>query len=397
MSTFGSVKSANRQVVLEQLRGQNLISRTRIAEETGLSKATVTRILGQMILEGLVEEVRTTEGGIGRPHILLHLMPRARYAVGIELTAALGRVVLTDMNAQPLKQRILPVTRGEASQVIGQLAAGVADVCRDVPASQLVGAGVAVPGIVDSRTGTVNLDYPAGWHDIPLAASLSQLTGLRATVVNRAHAAAWGEKWYGAGRQVSDLIYIRLGAIVEAGLIINDRLHSGKTFTAGAIGHISLDPHGAPCSCGNRGCLNTFASTPALLAKARALLKDRQTGFLLGTVEGNPALLTLDHLVRALQAGDGLAVQVFGDVGRATGAVIAILLNFLNPERVIIGGPLSVAGAALLSPLLAEVRQRALPSSLVAVQIEPTRLGADAAAVGAASLVLQHIPDNLTR
>jgi predicted NBD/HSP70 family sugar kinase/DNA-binding MarR family transcriptional regulator len=397
LTSIEDVKSSNRKTIIEIMRGQSPISRTQLASVTGLSKATVSRILSDMLGEGLVEEVRTTESGVGRPHILLRLASKARYAVGIELTVNIARVSLTDMNARPIKQRIQPVNNSDVSGIVDEISIGIKDIIRDIPASQLVGVGVAIPGTVDMTTGIVSMEYPAGWRDYPLETHLARRIGLPVMVVNQAQAAAWGEKWAGGGMQISELLFIRLGNTVEAGLVIHDRLYFGKTHSAGAIGHMTLNPDGIRCTCGNRGCLNTVGSIPALLANARALLKDNRASMLMGMVEGNPSLLTLDHLMRAVQAGDGLAVQVISEVGRALGVIVASLFNLLNFEKVIIGGPLSAAGNALLSALEHEVSQRALPASLVLGRIEMTRLGADAASIGAASLILQdamnlHLP-----
>lgn len=389
LTSIEDVKSANRQTLMHLMRVQSPISRTQLAHATGLSKATVTRILGDMVAEGLVEEVRTTESGVGRPHILLRLASKARYAVGIELTANIARITLTDMNARPVKQRIHPVTSLDVIEIVDDMALAIKEITRDIPAVQLVGVCVAVPGTVDARSGIISMEYPAGLKDYPLADRLAQLIEFPVSVVNQAQAAAWGEKWAGGGMQNSDLLFIRLGTTVEAGLVIHDRLHFGKTLSAGAIGHMTLDPQGLPCACGNHGCLNTVTSVPALLSSARTLLKDNRTSLLMGMVEGNPALLTLDHLIQAVQSGDGLAVQVISDVARALGVIVASLFNLLNLEKVIIGGPISAAGNALLAPLEEEVYHRALPASLVLGRIEMTRLGADAASIGAASIILQ--------
>ncbi len=389
LSPLEDVKSANRQAIMQQMRVKGPVSRTQLAAATHLSKATVTRILDEMLAEGLVEEVRTTKSGVGRPHILLRLATRARYAIGIELTAALAHVVLTDMNARPLKQRIQPLFHPDVGQTISELASGVKELCRDLAAGQLVGVGVAVPGRVDMSKGIVSMDYPAGWKDIPLSSRLSECINMPVVVVNQTHAAAWGEKWFGAGHQVSDLLYIRLETSVEAGLVLNNSLYYGKTLTAGAIGHMTLDPQGAVCSCGTRGCLNTIASAPALLSNVRTQLKDKQTSLLSSLVEGNPDLLTLDHLMQAVRAGDGLAVQAVNEVSHAIGVVAASLFNLLNLEKIVIGGPLSLAGGALLSPIRDEVSRRALPSAMVLGRIELTRLGAEAPSIGAASLLLQ--------
>ena len=388
ISSLEDVKSTNRQAVLNKLRNNDLLSRTLLAEETGLSKATITRILSELLDEGMVEEVRTTEGSVGRPHVLLRLVTRTKCAVGVELTSSVARITLTDMNARPLKQRIVPIYDHAVEIILDSLSHEIVELCQDVPSEQMVGVGVAVPGIVNPSTGIVNLDFPAGWRDISLVSQLKERLGYPVVVANQVHAAAWGEKWYG-GSQINDLLYIRLGSKAEAGLILDGNLHFGKMFMAGAIGHMTIDPVGASCSCGNRGCLNTIVGAPAVLATARARLKDNSASMLLGMVEGNASFLTMEHLMRAVQAGDGLAMQIFHEVGQAVGVITAGLMNLLNFEKVIIGGQLSMAESALLTPLQEEVNQRALPSSLVLGRIEITRLGADAASIGAASLLLQ--------
>jgi len=370
------------------MRGHGLISRTQLAQETGLSKATVTRILNDMIQDGLVEEVRTTESAVGRPHILLRLVYRTRCAIGVELTATQVRITLTDMNARPIKQRIRPVNTSDVLTVLDELAVEINNLCKDVT-SEPVGVGVAVPGVVNAQTGVVTIELLDGGHEVPLVSMLSERINLPVVAVNQAHAAAWGEKWYGAGDPITDLLYIRLSTIVEAGVILDGRLHTGKSLAAGAIGHMTVDPEGEQCFCGNYGCLNTIASEPALLARTREQLLENSTSMLVAMVESKPAFLTMNHLIRAVQAGDSLALQVFADTGKAIGIIVAGLLNLLNFERVIIGGQLSAAGPALLGPLQEEVYRRALPSSLVFGRLEITRLAANGASIGAASIVLQ--------
>ena len=389
ITSLEDVKLSNRQVILQQMRHLGPASCTQLAKKTHLSKATVSRILSQMIDEGLIEEVRTSKSGVGRPNVLLQLAARARHAVGIELTSNYARISLTDINAHPLKQRIQPLYNQDVEQTVIQLAMVVKELARGLSQTQLAGVGIAVPGMVDSKRGIVSMELPSGWQDVPLVEHLEEFTGLPVSVINQAQAAAWGEKWNGKDQSISDLLYIRLGTVVDAGLVINGHLHSGKTLTAGAIGHMTLDPGGVECSCGNHGCLNTVASTPAILASTRALIKDERTSLMMGMVDGNPSLLTLDHLMQAVHAGDDLAIRVVNATGRAVGVIVASLFNLLNLEKVILGGPFSAAGNALLFPLQDEVSRRALPSVMVYGRIELSGLGADAASIGAASLVLR--------
>lgn len=389
VSVIADAKHSNRQQILNLLRGQNLLSRTQMAQKTGLSKATITRLLNEMIRDGLVEEVRTTESGVGRPHVLLRLASRTRCAIGVELTPALARITLTDMNARPLKQRIQMVYKQDIDHILDALAEEIRMISQDVLPEQLVGVGVAVPGMVDSATGVVSLDPSAGWPEVSLARLLTSRLGQPVFIANQAHAAAWGEKWYGKFGSIDDLLYVRLGTIVEAGVVLAGRLHTGKMLTAGAIGHMTYDPQGSQCFCGNHGCLNTVASATALLANTRTRLKHNSSSMLMALVEGKPSFLTMEHMLLAMEAGDGLAVEMFAEAGRAVGVVVASLLNLLNFERVIIGGQLSAAGNVLLTPLRNEVSRRALPSSLVLGRIEMTSLEANAASIGAACLILQ--------
>ena len=385
-----AVKSFDRSLIFEYLRRQGLASRTHLASETGLSKATVTRLLNDMIREGLVEEARTVGSGLGRPHVLLRLVPRARYAVGVELTLETARVTLTDLQARPLRQRIRPVYGQDANHVIEQLGAGVNELIQDIPPAQVVGVGICAAGVVDSNTGVVNFDLSA-WRDVPLVKLLQGRLGIPVSIFNRAHAAAWGEKWYGVGRQVSDLMFIRLGTVIEAGLILNNVLHMGKTFTAGALDHVTADPSGPLCTCGNHGCLHALVSTPAILARARELLREKRSGYLFGAIEGNPALLTMDHLLAAAKTGDSVATHLLAETGRIIGVVVSGILNLLNLEMVVIGGPLSAVGRTLLIPLQREVERRAFSPALSLARIELTQLGADAGVIGAASLMLRHL------
>jgi predicted NBD/HSP70 family sugar kinase len=301
------------------------------------------------------------------------------------------RIILTDLNSRLLKQRFSPLYNHRVEVIIESLSNGIGNLCQDIPEEHLIGIGIAVPGIVNPNTGVVTQESPLGWQDIHYSDQIREKINKPIVLTNRTHAAALGEYWSGNLAQVSDFLYIRLGSSVEAGIIVDGKLQTGSTFSSGAIGHMTLNPNGDSCTCGNTGCLNTVIGSQALLSTTRNLLKENRTGLLMGMLDGNPSFLNIDHLIAAIGAGDGLALKIIADAGRSLGVIIASLVNFLNFQRVVIGGQLSSAGPALLSPIEEEVNKRALPTSLVTFQIELTSLGEAAAAIGAAGLLLKKI------
>jgi predicted NBD/HSP70 family sugar kinase len=246
-----------------------------------------------------------------------------------------------------------------------------------------VGIGIAVPSPVDPR-------YPDRLSEtvLPTWRGETGFQGLRdryavpVFVDNDANLGAVAEGWWGAGRGVEHFTYIKLATGIGAGLMIGGEVYRGATQVAGEIGHISIDPNGEPCVCGNRGCLTTFVGGEALVAQATALLAKYPNSALAGRE------VTLDAVERAAQADDPLAVEVVEAAAHHLGVAIAGLLNLMNPGAVILGGVLTRAGDHLLIPLREAVLRRTLVSSMAASEIRMSELGPRAIALGAATLVL---------
>lgn len=382
------VKELNRRLVYEVLRTKGTTSRIEIARATHLSKATVGAIVTELLQEGFVREVGHHAPGVGRPRIVLEFVPDARFVIGSEITDAEYKVILTDLHARP--RRSLSYALGSLSpeQVVETLLGAFAEIGEGIPAERILGAGVSVPAAVDSRTGTVLSSVVLGWQDVPLGTLLSRRAPWPVAVFSRGNAGAWGEKWYGAGQHVENLLYVRIGTGIGAGLVLNGQPYFGKGFSASEIGHTTVAPDGPVCLCGNRGCLAAVAAAPALAVRARHLARAQGDKELPSLVNGNLELLALSHIIQAGRAGNPLARQVLAEAGQYIGLAIANALNLLDLEMVIIGGPLAEAGDLLLEPIRAEVARRSLPTVLGGAQVVLSALGPDAAAIGAASLVL---------
>jgi glucokinase len=233
------------------------------------------------------------------------------------------------------------------------------------PFGRLASAGLALPGHFDAERGTGVLlpNLPGAWVDRPIAGPVAERLGLPVALVNDVRALTLAELRLGAGAGARDVVCVALGTGVGGGIAIGGALHLG-TGHAGEIGHVTVDPEGPLCGCGNRGCLDRMASAAAIAADAgRATVADAAA---------------------AARAGDPAALAAFARAGERVGRVLAAAVVLLWPERVIVGGGVAAAGEVLLGPLRAELRRRACVAPVATLPVLPARLGAHAGAVGAA-------------
>jgi len=272
--------------------------------------------------------------------------------------------------------------------VLERMATLIDEVCRSASLrrDEIRGLGVGMPGMTDYEGGSTILlpNLPGGWRGVPVAASLSQRTGYPTFLVNDARAFTLAEATCGAGRGARTVVGLTLGTGIGGGIAIDGRLLWGLDGSAGEIGHQTIDPDGPPCGCGNRGCLEAFASGPALAALGiRAVLQGltTQIGAL---VEQDLNRITPETIRRAAEAGDEVAREILERVGGYLGIGIANVMAILSPDRVIIGGGVARLGEWLLAPARATVLERCRSIPVDRAQIVPAVLGGDAGIIGAA-------------
>lgn len=386
-------KELNRRLILEQIRRREPISRSDIVNATGLSKAAVSSIVAELMEAGLVEEIGSQSTSIGRPRILLSLVPDAAFTVGAELTNQECRVILTNLRAEPVARFVQPVTTADLSvdSLLNILQSSVQRVIDGVALEQILALGLCVPGIVDPATGQVAFSVLLPWRNVSLGERVAQRFQFPVAVFSRGNAATWGERWYGAGQTATNMLYVRVGTGIVGGLVINGQPYLGQGFGAGELGHVTVQPDGVLCRCGNQGCLATVATVDALLSRASQLLREDRSNPLWARVHDDLNALTLDDVVSAANEDNPVAVQALAEVGRWLAIAIASAVNLLNLDMVIVGGPLEQAGEKLLAPLRSELSQRALPTHLARVEVVPSSLKEDAPSIGAAGLVLHEL------
>lgn len=386
-------KELNRRLILEQIRRREPISRSEIVDATGLSKAAVSSIVAELIDAKLVEETGSQSTAIGRPRILLSLVPDAAFTVGAELTNQECRVILTNLRAEPVAHHYQPVNQADLSveTLLGILDDCVQRVTEGIAAEQILALGLCVPGIVDPASGQVAFSVLLPWRNVSLRQIVAQRFPYPVAVFSRGNAATWGERWYGAGQTATNMLYVRVGTGIVGGLVLNGQPYLGQGFGAGELGHITVQPDGVLCRCGNQGCLATLATVDSLLSRMSQLLRENRDNPLWARADDDLNSLTLEDIVWAANNENPVALQALAETGRWLAIAIASAINLLNLDMVIVGGPLEQAGDRLLAPLRAELSQRALPTHMARVAVVPSALKEDAPSIGAASLVLHEL------
>lgn len=255
--------------------------------------------------------------------------------------------------------------------------------------SQLLGVGMGTPGVVDTERGVMlseAVNIPE-WKGRNLKEELERILGVTVFVENDANAAGLGELVFGAGKGAKSLVFVALGTGIGGAVILNGELVHGSSFAAGELGHISIDPNGLRCGCGNYGCIELYASGPAIAQRAREyVLKGAKTK--LSTMVA-PEELTAEHVTRAAQEGDLLAQSVLAEAGKLLGVALAGVVNLLNPDCIVIGGGVAQAGDWILEPVRWEIKRRALPDATKNLKILQAALGTNAGVLGAAALVFR--------
>ncbi len=251
--------------------------------------------------------------------------------------------------------------------------------------SAFKGVGIGAPGPLDREKGIVKVAPNLKWVDVPLRDKMSALTGLPAAIDNDANCATYGEWWIGAARGGRNVVGLTIGTGIGGGLILDGMLYHGSSDMAGELGHITIDQNGRRCGCGNYGCLEAYASGPAIADRAREALDLETDSILPDLVQGDRARITAQTVYDAASQGDLIARDVVRDTARFLGIGVANLLNIFNPDVVVIAGGVTQAGDALFEPLRAEVRRRAFRAAVDACRIVPGELPGNAGVIGAAA------------
>ncbi|MEU6016843.1 ROK family transcriptional regulator [Streptomyces sp. NPDC047515] len=364
--------------VLALISSGTVATRADIARITGMARSTASQRVDALIAHGLVDE--DADGGStgGRPPRRLTLRTREHAVAGVDLGASHCRVALMDIGGATLavQEEPLPIGDGPDS-VLRHVERTVRALLKEThrEPETLRSIGVGVPGPVEFSTGRpVDPPIMPGWHQYPIPEFFATRFGVRALVDNDVNVMALAEQ----RRAFPDcryLLYIKVGTGIGCGIVADGELHRGAQGCAGDIGHIRVADLDDPCRCGNSGCLEAVAGGASLAAKLVGLGLDATSG---------------SDVVRLVQSGNRDAVRMVREAGRAVGEVLAGLVNFFNPDTVVMGGALAAVHDQLLAGVREAVYRRSHPLATQLLRIEPSRTGENAAAVGAGILAIEH-------
>jgi glucokinase len=312
-----------------------------------------------------------------------------RVIIGVDLggtNVVVGAVPEDGSALYGLAQRRTPVAHGAdaVADLIGtMIKACIADVRAACgPAVEIVGVGVGAPGPLDTARGIVFFAPNLGWRDMPLRDRIAKAVGLTATLDNDANCAVFGEWWRGAARGGRVVAGLTIGTGIGGGVVIDGKLFHGASDVAGEIGHTTVDLNGRRCKCGNYGCIEAYASGPAIAARAIEGVEAGASSSLPSYVK-NIADIDAQVVYQAAHDGDEFAREVVRDTARFLGATVANVVNLLNPDVVVICGGVTLAGDQLFAPLREEVRRRAFKPAVAACRIVPGSLSGTAGVYGA--------------
>ena len=338
-----------------------------------MTRTSVGDLAGALIDDGLIEEVGRGQSSGGKSPILLRVAPDGRHLIGLDLGEAQFSGAVVNLRGEILRSIHLPL-EGRNGDATVELVVQLVDALRADDRSPLLGIGIGAPGIIDTSTGTVRWSVNLDWADLRLGPLLEQRYGVPVVVANDSHAAALAELTFFHRPRPNNLIVIKVGRGVGAGIILNGQLFQGDGYGAGEFGHVSTGSSGAPCRCGREGCLETVTSMRALVDAA-------------GTVE--PSITDESGLVAAFLAGVTGIRQIVLDAARELGVAVAWLIGVLNIRQVLLVGPVAAFGDDWLGEVRRSARSGVLAMLARDTQIEFGHVHDDVVVLGASALLME--------
>lgn len=388
------VRKVNRSLILNTLRLHAPTSRAQVAAITGLTRGTVSNIVNVLIEDGLIFEDKLEDSKIGRPSILLGLRPDGGAVVGVEIGVNFISVLLTNFVAETLWKIRKTISPSQSQTEIISQAEKYIDQALSVAKEnglRLLGIGVGVPGLVNTRQGNLIIAPNLHWTNVPLRLIWNQRFHLPIYIENEANLAALGEYYFGVARNVDNFICLTSDIGLGGGIMIDGRLFRGGRGYGGEIGHIQRNPQGEKCGCGRIGCWETQVGPRAVLQRVKKEFQTHHDQSLLNACSGDLNNLTFEIVVQFALNGDVICRQAIEEVAINLGVGIADLVNIFNPDLIVIGGAFISAKDIMHSIIEKTIFSNALQPSIDNLKIKFSERSTEACVLGAVAVVLDDI------
>ena len=286
--------------------------------------------------------------------------------LGVDLGGTVVKIAVVDSKGKIIEQRAFSNNDHKPENVVKKISDHYKLISNR---SHISGTGIGVAGDIDQDRGVVRFSPNLGWKDLPLKKMLAKHLPGPIRMDNDANAAAWGAYWLETKGLVKNMVCVTLGTGVGGGIICNGDIMIGATGSAGEIGHMTLDPAGPRCNCGNYGCIERYVGAKYLSDEVRERIKNGERSRITGIVKGDHALITPEIITIAAKAGDKLAINIWYQAGVRLGIMFASLINALNPEMIVLAGGVSRSGDLIMKPIKETVKKRAFKTPAGACKI----------------------------
>ncbi len=384
-ATLQQTKIHNKRLVLRIIYDREKISRADVARITGLTRATVSSSVRELIDEGYVIEKELGASKGGKPPILLSFEKNNKFIIGVDLGESEFKGALVNLRGEIIERAYMP-NHSESENSALEIIYKLIDSLIERSHRDILGIGIGTPGIIDSERGFVHHAVNLNWRGVALGDLLKFRYKRPVYIANDSQVAALGEFTFGKNKNLDNLVVLIVSRGIGAGIVINRKLYCGEEFGAGELGHMKVVENGKLCRCGNYGCLETVASLQAILDKAKEMVMNGRNLFLKSLVSSSKDV-DINMLLKAYKSGDISVKSLITEAGRYLGLAVANLVSILNIRKIVVAGSAIPFGEDLLNPLREEIKKSSLQWISEKTSVEITSLGSDIVILGSASLV----------
>jgi len=393
------LRETNLSTVLRLIQAQRPVSRAKLATVTGLNKSTVSSLVDDLLERKLIHETGINSKATGRPATLLEISPSVGYIIGVELGVDFVSVGIADFLGNLIWRK---KEDSDPIQAQDRMISQMFKIIKEALAVgrkkglRFLGIGLATPGTVDLKEGVLVFAPNLHWKNVPFRKIFSEKTNLRVFIENDANAATIAEHLFGAGKMTRHFIFIFAGVGIGGGLFLNGELYRGKNGYAGEIGHSPIigGTQQNVCHCGNRDCWETYVNQYSIIQRVQARLHVKRNSMIPRLMMEQGVPLSFSLIKQAADAGDAEAIESLTEAGIAMGQGLAGLINIFNPEKIILGGPLSIAGDYLMPAIHQVISRHTLPEIDQQAEVVLSSFGPDASLIGATAIVVDAVLSN---
>ncbi|HHT96286.1 MAG TPA: ROK family transcriptional regulator [Clostridiales bacterium] len=387
----------NKKAVLDIIRTKGPINKSEIAKLVELSIPTVMKISDDLTESGLIHVVGKGESNGGKRPELLGMISNAYYMVGVDIGRSKTIAIIMNLNGDIIyKKKIKTGNTNPAIELLERTTEIINQTILEskISINKILGIGIVTPGLIDYKNGVVIFSPDFQWENVNIKKHLGNAFEIPIHVESSNRAMALGEGWFGAAEKSKYFICINLGHGIGSAIMEKGDFYRGNSGSSGEIGHITLEKDGPICDCGNRGCLEALASGNAIAERAKKYINDGKSTEITKFIENGINNIEAKEVFDAAKTGDLIANKIIDEAIEYLGIGIANYINLLDPDLIVLAGGMVNAGDCFIDKVKESIKRRQMKFAGTNVRLEVTKLGMDAAAIGAASIILRKIIEN---